>query len=587
MNLELVFVLLFAIATAVALLARRLNVPYTAALVVAGLVLGAFDWVDAPHLTKDLLFAVFLPGLLFEAAFHIDFKKFWANKLTVSSLAIPGVVVAISVTALMLTPIVQGLDLEHDFRLIDGFVFGGIVAATDPIAVVALFKSLGTPKRLGVLVEGESLLNDGTAVVLFGVIFSIAMGADVTIASASLDFVKTCGLGILIGAGLGWGGSKIIQLVDDPMIEITVTTVAAWGSFALAEEIHVSGVLATVTAGLLCGNYGARTGMSPSTKIAAATFWAYIAFALNSIVFLLIGFEVEFGEMISAWKTILIAWFVATAARAVVIGLVSTGLRRTRERLPNWWATVMCWGGIRGGVSMVLVLALPAEFPHRQFLINVVFGVVVVSILVQGMTMGPLLRKLGIISKRAQRVQYEAARADALAARAALDEIQDLRRRRHIEANVADDLEARYEARIRDADKHVKMLHLEDAILDIEERRRLERHLILIEKERVMKAVHEGLCSDEAASSLLADLDARMIHIEDHGVDPDDSSPLDPVHPFSGGDDDSDHDGGAIVTTTAGPVHPSESATTVSGRGGDVKEDQSDRTGVILEPPKD
>lgn len=516
MHLELVLVLLFTIATGVALTARWLKVPYTAALVLAGLVIGAGNWVAAPHLSKDLLFAVFLPGLLFEAAFHIDSKKFWENKLAITGLAVPGVVAAISVTAFILTPVVQGLGLEHEFRLIDGFVFGGIVAATDPIAVVALFKSLGAPKRLAVLIEGESLLNDGTAVVLFGVIFALAMGSDVTVGDATVDFARTCGIGILIGAALGYGGSKVIQLVDDSMIEITVTVVLAWGSFAVAEQVHASGVLATVTAGLLCGNYGARTGMSPSTKIAAVAFWAYIAFALNSIVFLLIGFEVELPEVIASWKTVLLAWFAATFARAVVIGIGSILLRRSRERLPRWWATVMCWGGIRGGLSMVLVLALPTGFPHRQYLINVVFGVVVISILLQGVTMAPLLKRLGIVSTQDERLRYERARADTLSARAALEELEKLERVHATQPGVVADLREQYNARIVDADARIRALHLTDAVLHRDERARIRRHLIMVEKERILRAIAEGLSSEEAASELMADLDARLLLMEDH-----------------------------------------------------------------------
>lgn len=519
MHLELVVVLLFTVSTAVALLAQRLSIPYTVALVVAGIALGAGDWVDPPRLTKELLFAVFLPGLLFEAAFHIDFKKFWSNKLAIQSLAIPGVVAAILATAALLTPLVQNLGLEHNFRFIDGLVFGGIIAATDPIAVVALFKSLGAPKRLAVLIEGESLLNDGTAVVLFGAIFAVAAGADVTASSAAADFVKVCGLGIVIGAGVGYAGSQVIHKVDDPMIEITVTTVVAWGSFALAEQIHVSGVLATVAAGLVCGNHAARTGMSPSTKIAAVTFWAYIAFALNSIVFLLIGFEVDLSAVVGSWKTVLLAWFAATAARAVVVGIVNALLKRTTERIPSGWATVICWGGIRGSVSMVLVLALPADFPHRQFLVNIVFGVVVVSIVLQGLTMAPLLRKLGVASGRVARQRYEAARAEALAIRAALDEIQQLGSSAVVEPSVLDAARGRYLSRLKEADARVKAMHLGDAALDDEERRRIDRHLLLVEKERVMAVVHEGLASEDATMTLLADLDARLVALEEVRTD--------------------------------------------------------------------
>ena len=170
MHFDSAFVMLFAVATAVALVARWIKVPYTVALVVAGLVLGSARVIDPPHLTKELLYAVFLPGLVFEAAFHLDAQKFWQNKLAIHALAIPGVAAAIGLTAILLQPVASALHFVDGFGMRHALVFAALIAATDPIAVVALFKSLGAPKRLTVLVEGESLLNDGTAVVFFTLI---------------------------------------------------------------------------------------------------------------------------------------------------------------------------------------------------------------------------------------------------------------------------------------------------------------------------------------------------------------------------------------------------------------------------------
>lgn len=528
MHAELAVVTLFAVASIVALIAKRFRLPYTVALVVAGLTLGSIDVVDPPHLTKDLLYAVFLPGLLFEASFHLEFKKFWANRLAIHSLAVPGVIASILLTAVVFTPIAAALHLEADFRFVDGLVFAAILAATDPIAVVSLFKSLGAPKRLAVLIEGESLFNDGTAVVLVGIILVLATGGSMSVASASLQFLFVVGVGGLIGAGIGYAISLVIQRVDDPMIEITLTTIAAWGSFMVAEQVHASGVIATVAAGMICGNFGKRTGMSPSTIVATETFWEYIAFALNSIVFLLIGFEVHIDDIVASWIPIVVAWLAVTGARAVVVYGVAALLRKTKERMPWSWAGILAWGGLRGGLSMVLVLSLVSDFPHREFLITVTFGVVLLSILAQGLSIGPALKKLGIIGERADRLELEGTRAALAAATAARDEIETLTATHGIPGVVVEELRAEYQRRLSEADAKVRASHLEqEAVID-EERRRARRHLLMVERTRVRDLLHEGLLSEEAAQPLLADIDARLKDLDEPRAPSPTSTPTPP-----------------------------------------------------------
>ena len=299
-----VFILLFIIATAVAIGVRRFRIPYTVALVLAGLLLGSAHFIQPPHLTKTLLFTVFLPGLLFEAAFHLDFQQFWRNRETIISLAVPGVVAAIAVTTLVLTPVANLLALVKNFTWKHALVFGALIAATDPIAVVAIFKKLGTPKRLSLIMEGESLINDGTGIVFFTLSLSLLAGNKISIIGLGVDFISIVGVGIVIGGAVGFTASQIIKRVDDTMIQITLTTLAAYGAFMAAEQFHYSGVIATVTAGLLCGNYGSQVSVNPSSRIAIESFWEYIAFALNSIVFLLIGFEVGLGLLVASWKPI-------------------------------------------------------------------------------------------------------------------------------------------------------------------------------------------------------------------------------------------------------------------------------------------
>ncbi|MFW5739173.1 MAG: cation:proton antiporter, partial [Myxococcota bacterium] len=452
MHFEIAFIFLFAIATAVAIAARKLKVPYTVSLVIAGIVLGAAHAFEAPHLTKELLFAVVLPGLLFEAAFHLELKKFLNNKVAIHSLAMPGVVAAIVATGLILTPVADALHITERFTLMHGLVFGALIAATDPIAVVGLFKSLGAPKRLAVLVEGESLLNDGTAVVLFTLILGMAAGAELSMADAVLQFVKVVGMGVLIGLAFGFGASQVIHRVDDPMVEITVTTIAAYGSFAVAEQFHYSGVIATVAAGMLCGNFAARMGMTPSTRIAVESFWEYLAFALNSLVFLLIGFEVQLDSLLASWKAILVAFAAVLLGRALVVAVVTALLQRSKERIPWPWAAVLTWGGLKGGLSMVLVLGIPVDFPHRTLLVNMTFGVVVLSILLQGLTMAPLMRKLRVIGAGDGRLSYEEQLGAMQAANAALAAIEEMGTKRAVHADVVEQLRGEYHERVRQAE---------------------------------------------------------------------------------------------------------------------------------------
>jgi monovalent cation:H+ antiporter, CPA1 family len=398
MNLATAPVLLLTVAMAVALIARRVRLPYTVALVVVGLILGATHLTRAPQLTKELLYSAFLPGLLFEAAFHLQAKDFWRNKAAILTLAVPGVVLAIAVTAPLLAWMPARLGWTSGLAWPAALVFAALIAATDPIAVVALFRVVGAPRRLSVVVDGESLVNDGTAVVLYTIAVGVASGTTSSLGGASLDFVRVVGLGVALGAALGFAISMLIARIDDPLVEITLTTIAAYGPFIVAEQLHASGVLATVTAGMLCGSYGAPRGMSPSTRLAVESFWQYVAFALNSMVFLLIGLDVRTAQIVQSWRSILLAYAVVMLTRAVVVFLTLAILRRTRERIEWTWGLVLTWGGLRGALSMVLALALAESFPDRWRVVHVTFGVVVLSILVNGLTVAPLLRKLGMMA---------------------------------------------------------------------------------------------------------------------------------------------------------------------------------------------
>ena len=515
MGSEAGFVLLFVVATAVAIGARRFRLPYTVALVLAGLVLGVIHLFEPPHLTQELLYAVFLPGLLFEAAFHLEFRDFWRDRIALAALAVPGVAAAIALTAVILEPLIKTFALGESLGWPHAIVFGALIAATDPIAVVGMFKTLGAPRRLSLLMEGESLLNDGTAIVLFALALDFVSGSTVTAVGLVLEFVRIAGGGLVVGLVIGLGISQTIRQIDDPMIEITLTTIAAYGSFLAAEELGLSGVIATVTAGMLCGNFAARTGMSASTRIAAETFWEYIAFALNSMVFLLVGLRVQIGELAGSWPLILAAYAAVTLARAaVVFGVSALNRAKGSDPWPASWSAVLTWGGLRGSLSMVLALALPPALAQRDVLITVTFGVVLLSILLQGLTMGPLLRKLGVIRRHKTLQTYQLKRGELRMTQAGLDEIDRMEQLHVAPPAILRDLREEYEGRARDAAATVEALQLERDDLRAEEAVLARRQVLLAEKEAVLADFHRGRLPADAYDALLGAIDARLASLD-------------------------------------------------------------------------
>lgn len=392
-------ILLYCVATVVAIASRRFRVPYTASLLVTGIALGAMHVAALPHLTKELLFAVFLPGLLFEAAYHLEVRELRENAWTISALAIPGVVAAILLTAALLvaSTVLVGGGASLGWRT--ALLFGGVIAATDPVAVTALFKEVNAPRRLHVLVESESLLNDGTSIVFLTLMLAFFSGESPTAWSLAVDFLRITGGGALVGLAIGWAVSHIRTQLDDAVIEITLTTIAAYGSFVAAEQFHWSGVVATVAAGVVCGHTGRHHTLTAGTRVAVDSFWEWLAFALNSAVFLLLGAEVSPTVLGAEWRLVVLAALAALGARAVVVGGIGLAFAGTRERMPQAWLAILTWGGLRGALSLVLALSLPAGSGNTPLIIAMTAGTVVLSLVGQGATMPVLLRRLGVAGR--------------------------------------------------------------------------------------------------------------------------------------------------------------------------------------------
>lgn len=383
-------------ASIIAVVAKQLRVPYTVALVFGGLLLSVLHLPllsplqpgQRPNwLTPDVILILFLPALVFEGSVKLDVRDLLRDFTPLLLLANVGVLLATLVTGYLVHAAV-GLPL------LVALIFGAIISATDPISVLAIFKDLRMSKRLSVIIEGESLLNDGTAVVLFQVLLAGFLAGHASVSKGVMEFVIAVAGGAAIGCVLGYLASKITEKLDDPQIEITLTTLVAYGSYLLAFHLHLSGVIATCAAGLMVGNFGAKHGMSVQTRAALESFWEYIAFVMNSLVFLLIGLEVRMDAVVHAWRPVLLAIAAVLVGRAFSVYALSLLSNLFAERIPVRWQHVIVWGGLRGSLALALALSLDSTFPERDRVLDMTFGVVVFSILTQGLTIKPLLRVL-------------------------------------------------------------------------------------------------------------------------------------------------------------------------------------------------
>jgi len=521
MVLEEKIITLLVVAAIVAILAHRWKLPYTVALVVTGLVLGALEVEPGLHLSRELVFAVFLPALLFEAAFHLDISRFRRNAGPILVLAVIGVAFSIVITgALTWVGLSRVLGVEG-LGVLSALLFGALISATDPISVMAVFKKLGVPARLNLVVEGESLFNDGTAVVIFTLILA-AVGAsgheaatqDVGILWAVQEFIKEVFGGLAVGLVLGLAVSYLTAQVEDHLIEILLTTVLAYGVYLISEHLHVSGVIGVVAAGMMSGNYGGRVGMSPSTKMAVVTFWEYAAFVVNSIIFLLIGMDVNLPMLKAhAWH-IAVAWVSVTLARAVAVNLLFPVINRFFNGLPWKWSPVMVWGGLRGSISMALAMSLPLDLPYRETILAMTFGVVIISILGQALTMRPLLNLLGIVGEGGKE-EYGKARADLKATRSALDDLEELKREGAVSAGVYEKLEKELKDRLSGISDRIAELHESDKKLHEEEYRAVRKRLLLAEKESLRESFQIGTISDDDLKELVRVIDAEYYRLEE------------------------------------------------------------------------
>ena len=509
---------LLIVVAVVAAAVRYVRVPYSVALVLTGLGLALLPGVPHLQLTPGIILTVFLPVLLFYGAYNLDLADLRAALTPVALLALPGVLVTAALVG-------AALHLAADLPWTDALLFGTIVAATDPVAVLSIFGEVGAPRRLATIVTGESLFNDGTALVLFAAVLEVATAHGLDAGATVERFLIEVLGGLALGVAVGIVGSTVLRRIDDALLETTLTLIMAYGGYLLATALGSSGPLETVAAGLLLGGRGARA-MSPTTRLQAGATWEFLDFLANSLLFLLVGLALRpIGETTVArlgwgvWWPLLVAIVAVTVARALVVGAVGLALRRARQPLPGGWRTVITWAGLRGAVSLAAALSLPAALPGRDLLLTLTFGIVLFTILAQGLTIQPLLARRGIVGDEGMRHDVELALGRLRTVEAAAREVETLRGADALDVHLARRLADRYAEQGRALRAALDATYHSSAARERQQEVEALRHLLRVQHEAARDAYARGQLSRGAFRELIAEVDREMADLDGVGRD--------------------------------------------------------------------
>jgi len=526
----------FIIAAGVGILVAKVGrFPYTIALLLAGVAASVAGVALEIDLSHDLILLVLLPPLLFEGAATTNLERLRRNLVPILTLAVVGLVV--SVLALGFVG-----QYAFGFDLLVALLFAAMILPTDPVSVLALFEELGAPDRLAVLVEGESLINDGVGVVLFTALLArvsaengggghAAGGPELLSMAGAVDLglniAVTAGGGALIGVVGGYLVYRVMVSLDEHMTEVVLTIILAYGVFLVSEHYvevllgtHFSGVIATVAAGLLIGNRGASFAMSPRTKLSVFNTWETGAFIVNTFIFVMIGVTTPVEILVENWRLIVAAIVLVLAARALVVYPLTGLVNRFNEpTVPLAYQHVMVWGGLHASIPIALVLGLgsgsglPPEL--RTTLRAMVFGVAAFSLVVQGLTMSNLLNALDIVTRSDDEELYELLVGRARAVDAALDAADELHDSGEIPEEVYDDFVAEYGREKSDLSDAIAELLRENPELRREQLLAGERQVLQREKAAVSEAIRRGVVSDDAGERLAEEIDLKLDYVRD------------------------------------------------------------------------
>jgi monovalent cation/hydrogen antiporter len=525
-HFEIFLAALFVSVAGLNAIARWLSVPYPIPLVLGGLVLGFVPGIPEIELEPELVLVIFLPPLLYAAAFFSDLRALRTDLRAISLAAVGLVLLTIGVVAVVGHEVI-GLSWPLAFAL------GAIVSPTDPVAATAIMRQLGAPRRLVNVIEGESLVNDATALVAYRVAVAAVVGGSFSVLDAGLEFLGAAAGGIAIGLGVAFVVAEIRRRLDDAPTEITISLLTAYAAFIPADELGLSGVLAAVTAGVYLG-WQAPHLITPETRLQSTAVWEILIFLLNATLFILIGLQLPvIMEGLDAYTAGELAGYSALVCGAVIASrfvfmftvpyLIRALDRRPQQRERRSGAReriVSGWAGMRGAVSLAAALALPLEttagapLPERDLILFITFTLILVTVVGQGLTLPYLIRRLGVQEDGAEEAAEEA-RARWVAARAALERLDELAGDEWTRDDTIDRLRGLYEFRQRRVKVLAGKIEDEDGI---QERslayQRLMHELYSAQRHAVVALRNGGEISNDVMHRIERELDLEESRLE-------------------------------------------------------------------------
>lgn len=505
---------LLLIAVVVAVLVKYIRLPYTIALVLVGLGLGAVPGLIPITLSTDLIFFIFLPPLLFEGCLKMDLALLIRNWRRVFLLAFPGTLISTALIgggAYYALPLL-GLDITWPLAIL----LGVMLSPTDPISVLAIFKEHGVSHELSVLVEGESLFNDGIGVVLFLIAVDVASGHHVTFSEGMVEFTREVAGGAVVGIAFGYLAHGVLKRIDDHQIEVVISLVLAYGVYLFADAFGMSGVIAVVVAGLLIGNHDVVFSMSPTTRLSLSHFWDAVSFIANSLLFLLIGLELEIAQMWAYAAVIAVAFVLMVVVRTLVVS-GAFGLDRLLggHALPKGWLSVVNWGGVRGSIPLALVLGLPVAglitTDVRTQLISIVFGAVFLSLVLQGLSMRLLLDRMGLIGIQPEERTYEEALGRVWEVQAELGALEKSWSEGGLPEKTYRALKSRLEGARDGAASQARQSAREHELVRDRQLARSSERMLRAGRAAIDDAYRVGYLSESVAHELKGDVDSRLM----------------------------------------------------------------------------